>query len=300
MTIHMKTLPDTVTNRTQAPPSRPALGHALMRLGMDWYARLSPEGAGRLVNRQFFKPGRLPMPSRYESLLDVADSHTQLHHGTNILPIYSWGEGPTILMVHGWSGAGIQFGAYIEPLVKAGFRAVLFDAPAHGRAQGSSTNLYEIAEVVKRVGLSHGPVHGIIAHSMGSVAAARALSRGLDAKNLVMLAPPSDLQTVVHGLGKRLQLSANVLQVHKRLIEERFGTEVWSELSLVRLAGQLTQRGLVVIDSDDRDVPPALSHEVHLAWPGGHVLHTRGLGHHRMLWNPDVVKAVIGAVASPT
>lgn len=298
MTIQMKTLPDYFTDTTKTRHSS-NLSHSLMRLGMEWYSRLSPEGAGRVVNRQFFRPRRLPMPSRYEYLLDLADSHTQLHHGTNILPVYSWGEGPTILGVHGWSGSGIQFGAYVEPLVDAGFRVVLFDAPAHGRAQGSSTNLYEMAEVVKRVGLSHGPVHSIIAHSLGSVAAARTLTRGLEAKNLVMLAPPSDLESVVNGLGRRMKIPAKALQVHKRLVEERFGVNVWSELSLVRLAEQLHQRGLVVIDSDDRDVPPAQSHQVHLAWHGAHVVHTRGLGHHRMLWNPDVVDTVISAVASP-
>lgn len=299
MTIQMKTLPENLTAqpKTRSRPSR--LTHALKHLGMDWYTHISPEGAGRLLNRQFFKPNRLPMPTRYEYLLDLADSHTQLHHGTNILPVYSWGEGPTILGVHGWSGAGIQFGAYVEPLVEAGYRVVLFDAPAHGRAQGSSTNLYEIAEVVKRVGLSHGPVHGIIAHSLGCLAAARALSRGLEANNLVMLAPPSDLQSVVNGLGKRMQIRTKALEVHKRLMEERFGAEVWSELSLVQLAGQLSQRGLVVIDSDDRDVPPAQSHQVHLAWRNAHVLHTRSLGHHRMVWHPDVVEAVISTVASP-
>lgn len=274
-------------------------GFSPIRLALQLYGRIAPEKAGRLVNRMAFRPSRLPMPSRYEYLLDNADSYTQLQHGARTIPVYSWGQGPVILGVHGWAGAGIQFGAWVNPLVEAGYRVVLFDAPAHGRAQGESTNLFEMAEVVARVAASVGRVHGVLAHSIGCIAAARAIADGLKPDYLVMLAPPVSLTAVMDNLGRQLGLSQDVLAVHLQLMEERFGKSVWEQLDLEVLSRTLTQRGLMVIDDDDTSISPDESERVFNNWENANVLRTRGLGHHRLLWSPMVVDTVLRDLGRP-
>ncbi|WP_434049870.1 alpha/beta hydrolase [Marinobacter salarius] len=274
-------------------------GFSPIRLALQLYGRMAPEKAGRLVNRMAFRPSRLPMPSRYEYLLDNADSYTQLQHGARTIPVYSWGQGPVILGVHGWAGAGIQFGAWVNPLVEAGYRVVLFDAPAHGRAQGESTNLFEMAEVVARVAASVGRVHGVLAHSIGCIAAARAIADGLKPDYLVMLAPPVSLTAVMENLGRQLGLSQDVLAVHLQLMEERFGKSVWEQLDLEALSRTLTQRGLMVIDDDDTSISPDESERVFNNWENANVLRTRGLGHHRLLWSPMVVDTVLRDLGRP-
>lgn len=274
-------------------------GFSPIRLALQLYGRMAPEKAGRLVNRMAFRPSRLPMPSRYEYLLDNADSYTQLQHGARTIPVYSWGQGPVILGVHGWAGAGIQFGAWVNPLVEAGYRVVLFDAPAHGRAQGESTNLFEMAEVVARVAASVGRVHGVLAHSIGCIAAARAIADGLQPDYLVMLAPPVSLTAVMDNLGRQLGLSQDVLAVHLQLMEERFGKSVWEQLDLEALSRTLTQRGLMVIDNDDTSISPDESERVFNNWENANVLRTRGLGHHRLLWSPMVVDTVLRDLGRP-
>jgi predicted alpha/beta hydrolase family esterase len=274
-------------------------GFSPIRLALQLYGRMAPEKAGRLVNRMAFRPSRLPMPSRYEYLLDNADSYTQLQHGARTIPLYSWGQGPVILGVHGWAGAGIQFGAWVNPLVEAGYRVVLFDAPAHGRAQGESTNLFEMAEVVARVAASVGRVHGVLAHSIGCIAAARAIADGLQPDYLVMLAPPVSLTAVMDNLGRQLGLSQNVLAVHLQLMEERFGKSVWEQLDLEALSRTLTQRGLMVIDDDDTSISPDESERVFNNWENANVLRTRSLGHHRLLWSPMVVDTVLRDLGRP-
>lgn len=274
-------------------------GFSPIRLALQLYGRMAPEKAGRLVNRMAFRPSRLPMPSRYEYLLDNADSYTQLQHGARTIPVYSWGQGPVILGVHGWAGAGIQFGAWVTPLVEAGYRVVLFDAPAHGRAQGESTNLFEMAEVVARVAASVGRVHGVLAHSIGCIAAARAIADGLKPDYLVMLAPPVSLTAVMDNLGRQLGLSQDVLAVHLQLMEERFGKSVWEQLDLEALSRTLTQRGLMVIDDDDTSISPDESERVFNNWENANVLRTRGLGHHRLLWSPMVVDTVLRDLGRP-
>jgi len=274
-------------------------GFSPIRLALQLYGQISPGKAGRLVNRMAFRPSRLPMPSRYEYLLDNADSYTQLQHGARTIPVYSWGQGPVILGVHGWAGAGIQFGAWINPLVEAGYRVVLFDAPAHGRAQGESTNLFEMAEVVARVAASVGRVHGVLAHSIGCIAAARAIADGLQPDYLVMLAPPVSLTAVMDNLGRQLGLSQDVLAVHLQLMEERFGKSVWEQLDLEALSRTLTQRGLMVIDDDDTSISPDESERVFNNWENANVLRTRSLGHHRLLWSPMVVDTVLRDLGRP-
>lgn len=274
-------------------------GLSATQLALQLYGRVSPQKAGRLVNRMAFRPSRLPVPIRYEHLLDSTDSYTQLKHGIDTIPVYSWGQGPVILGVHGWSGAGIQFGAWVNPLVEAGYRVVLFDAPAHGRAQGERTDLFEMAEVTARVAASVGSIYGILSHSVGCIGAARAIADGLKADYLAMLAPPTGLGAVMDNLGRQLGLSREVLGVHLQLMEERFGKSVWEQMDLEALARSLSQRGLIVIDNDDTSISPEGSQRVYNNWKNARVLRTRGLGHHQLLWNPMVVETVLQDLGPP-
>lgn len=298
MTSQLNTQSD-IVQRPELHHSGHSAGLSATRLALQLFARVSPQKTGQLVNRMAFRPSRLPMPSRYEYLLDTTDSYTQLQHGTRTIPVYSWGQGPVVLGVHGWAGAGIQFGAWVNPLVEAGYRVVLFDAPAHGRAQGESTDLFEMAEVTAKVAASVGRVHGILAHSMGSLAVARAIADGLQCQYLVMLAPPFSLTTVMANLGRQLGLSEEVLAVHLRLMEERFGPSVWEQLNMEALSRSLTQRGLMVIDDDDTSISPDESERVYNNWESAQVLRTRGLGHHRLLWSPLVMDSVLQDLGRP-
>ncbi|MDF0751816.1 alpha/beta fold hydrolase [Marinobacter sp. 71-i] len=288
-----------IFQRSTSRSTSDSAGFSATRLALQLYGRVSPQKAGRLVNRMAFRPSRLPMPVRYEYLLDNADSYTQLQHGARTIPVYSWGQGPVILGVHGWAGAGIQFGAWVNPLVEAGYRVVLFDAPAHGRAQGETTNLFEMAEVTAKVAASVGRVHGVLAHSIGCIAVARAIADGLQPNYLLMLAPPISLTAVMDNLGRQLGLSREVLAVHLQLMEEQFGESVWEQLDLEVLSRSLTQRGLIVIDDDDTSIAPDESERVYNNWENANVLRTRGLGHHRLLWSPMVVETVLRDLGRP-
>jgi alpha-beta hydrolase superfamily lysophospholipase len=56
------------------------------------------------------------------------------------LATWSYGKGPTILLVHGWNGHAAQLRAFVSPLVDAGYRVVAFDQPAHGQSSGARTH----------------------------------------------------------------------------------------------------------------------------------------------------------------
>ena len=62
-------------------------------------------------------------------ILRAADQRLDLGEG---LVAWRWGEGPTVLLAHGFEGSPVQFGAVIDALVERGYAAVALDMPAHG------------------------------------------------------------------------------------------------------------------------------------------------------------------------
>jgi alpha-beta hydrolase superfamily lysophospholipase len=90
-----------------------------------------------------------------------------------------------------WSGRGIQFHRFIEPLVKAGYTAIAFDGPAHGSSDGRNTSYFEFTDVVRaffdpELGLH---IRGVVAHSFGAAAAINGLARQTDSPETVLIAP---------------------------------------------------------------------------------------------------------------
>jgi len=48
------------------------------------------------------------------------------------LATWSWGKGPLVVLVHGWTGHAGRLTRYVPALVDAGFSVLAFDAPGHG------------------------------------------------------------------------------------------------------------------------------------------------------------------------
>ena len=74
-------------------------------------------------------------------------------------------------------GRGLQLGAFVEPLVEAGYRVVAYDGPAHGESPGRRTNIFKLTEGLMAVADAVGPLSGVIAHSLGTTAVLLAASR---------------------------------------------------------------------------------------------------------------------------
>lgn len=64
------------------------------------------------------------------------------------------------------------------------------------------------------------------------------------------------------------------------------------------LARQLDVPGLVIHDQDDRDVPIEEGAAVARAWPGAQFVRTTGLGHRRILRDPEVIARAAAFIAS--
>ena len=273
----------------------------LLRTALKLSALVSTDLTGHWVNRLWFRSQRSPEPAREKEWLASAQRLT-LTHRDRPLAVYCWGTGPTVLLAHGWHGRGTQLGAFVAPLVAAGFRVVAFDAPAHGRTPGHATDLPEVSEALLQVAAAFPPLHGVIAHSFGAVCTLVAISRGLAPRRVVTLSAPASIDFLMDSFAARLTIPAAVMDVHQRLMELRFGADLWRQFSPTEIARGLDIPALLVHDKEDHDVPWQEGEALARAWPGATWERTQGLGHRRILRDPDVIARVAAFLAesSPT
>jgi pimeloyl-ACP methyl ester carboxylesterase len=260
----------------------------LFRAALTLAALVSTELTGRWVNHLWFRSRRFLEPAREKEWLASAERLT-LTHRDRPLAVYRWGAGPTVLLVHGWHGRGAQLGAFAAPLVAAGYRVVAFDAPAHGRTPGHATDLPEVSEALLTVAHAFPPLHGVIAHSFGAVCILVAISHGLAPRRVVALSAPASIEYLMNSFAARLGIPTAVMDVHRRLMEQRFGADVWRRFSPTDIARSLNIPALLVHDEEDHDVPWQEGEALARAWPGATWVPTQGLGHRRILRDPDVV-----------
>ena len=276
-----------IGGRKQAVVSLP-LPFRLARTGLNGLGRISPSVVGRLAFQLFCTPFRYAEPPRETEVLRQAERFAISFQDIQ-LAAYSWGQGPTVLLVHGWSGRGSQLGAFVEPLVAAGHRVVAFDLPAHGRTPGRQTNALVATEAVLRVGEAIGPLHGVVAHSFGALCTTLALRDGLAAGRVAYVAPASGASQAISGFSRQFVLSWPAEWGLRGEMERRFGSEVWPRFSARVCAPRLRVPALVLHDLDDVEVPYREGQLLAHSWPGARLVTTAGLGHRRILRDERVI-----------
>ncbi len=256
---------------------------------------VSPPLAGRLALSLFTQTQRR---APREGERDVLTGATRfvVPFGTERLVAWSWGRGPVVLLAHGWNGRGTQLAPFVGPLVEAGFRVVTWDAVGHGQSTGNRATLVDFARGVEAVADAVGGAHGIVAHSMGGAGAMIAMHDGLSVERAVFIASPIDPNRWVAYFSELLRLDEDVQASFLAALAERAGRPP-EELHGERLAPALRVPLLAIHDTDDREVPIAASLALTRAWPGAALHQTSGLGHQRILSDPDVIARSVRFVA---
>ena len=268
-----------------------------MRVGVSWLGRHAPALGAVAAEGMFLSPQRHRRPAWEEDVLRDARRFSVGYAGTR-LPAWEWGEGPAVLLVHGWEGRGSQLGQFVAPLVRSGHRVVALDLPGHGDAADARVSVVDFARVLEQVHGALGPLHGVIAHSVGGAASAFAYSLAPFAERMVLIAPPLGPRRFFDGFVRYLELDGATKQATERRLHERYG--LWlDEIDGTLFAPFVRAPVLVVHDRDDREVPFEHGARLAQALPEATLLETRGLGHRRVLKDPSVIAAATAFVASP-
>jgi pimeloyl-ACP methyl ester carboxylesterase len=163
-----------------------------LRLGVKTLSTLAPALSVQLLSRYMFRIRQFPRPEWEKELLEEARSHSSIPWRDGEISVWSWGEGPPVLLVHGWEGRGTQLGRFIPGLLAQGFSVVAFDGPGHGRTTTTRGSMPDQAAAVERVDQAFGPFSGVIGHSMGAGAITYAAVKGARLGSMVLAAPPLD------------------------------------------------------------------------------------------------------------
>jgi pimeloyl-ACP methyl ester carboxylesterase len=256
------------------------------------------------AERLFTTPRRHRRPDRERAVLasgrelvvDVTLRAPRWHGAQCTVAAWRWGIGPTVLLVHGWEGRGSQLGALVEPLVAAGLSVVAFDAPGHGDSPEHRLYLTDLADSVADVAASVGPLHAIVAHSFGAAAALLAHARsGVSAARNVMIAPNVLIDDSIRRFARVVGLDdSDRCALEQRLLEHTGVAP--SSLALDQLVGARDAALLVVHDRGDREVPFEHGERLAAAWPDAELRATTGLGHRRVLRDPEVIAATVDFV----
>ncbi|RYX95423.1 MAG: alpha/beta hydrolase [Comamonadaceae bacterium] len=202
---------------------------------------------------------------------------------------------PVALLVHGWGGHAGQMVALADALGNQGMRPVIIEMPAHGRSKGSVSNLPQFARVIDyvtaRLRQDGHVIEGVVAHSLGANAAAWAMSRGLPAERLVLLAPPASPYEFTRLFATVFGLSESTRAAMQQRVEAREAM-VMPQFEADAVGPRIKARTLVVHDREDRINPFADGVAFSEAIEGAQLMATQGLGHRRMLSEPSVLAAV--------
>src|SRR5262245_30452336 len=121
----------------------------------------------RLV-QEWFRIAKLPHDPATKDFLNRCQSHTIKVAGKPY-KYYQGGSGPTVLLVHGIRSNLGSMTAIAGDLVEQNYQVVLFDAPAHGEAPGTTTDPIEVREVIRGISERFTELHAVIGHSLGGL-----------------------------------------------------------------------------------------------------------------------------------
>jgi len=284
----------TLSTKTGTPRPEPML-LKIFQLAFSIGGRLSPRIASHFAYRLWLTSPRFKTPASEQTALKsaVVEYHQIKNH---TIVTYVWDRPDsraTVLLVHGWSGRGTQLGAFVQPLLDAGYRVLSFDAPAHGQSSGKQTTIYEIAEVILALQNLYGEFDSVITHSFGGPCTALAVQNGLNVDNFVAICPPATIIGLVRKFVSTLQITEKTAKQLIQRIEKNFGKDIWTQLAMTKTVTNIDVPGFVIHDSHDTDIPWEEGQAVAYAWNNAPFKITNGLGHRRILRDEDTINSAI-------
>ena len=266
----------------------------VLRASFALGSRLRPTAALRRAFRLFCTP----MSSSRRRALATDSGDARVHRvavGDEQISVYAWGDPaaqPYVLLAHGWSSHGLRFLTWIKPLREAGYAIVAFDQAAHGRSTGERTHLMQFAEVLNEMGRHYGKASAVIGHSLGGTATLLALSAGLAADRVVLIAPLADPFLAASYFGRMIGLAEHLWAHLFDEYEQSHPTRA-ANLQAHLMAPAIARPALIVHDLADREVPWAEGERYARYWPDARLLTTTDLGHHRIVDDPGVIESAL-------
>ncbi len=247
--------------------------------------------SARWAEQLFLTPPRQAL-TRSEREILSRGRFRRVRAGPLRVATWRWGEGPAVLLVHGWGGHAGRLARFVAPLTEAGFSVAAFDAPGHGASEGKQCDLSDFLRALRGVARDCGGVVALIGHSLGASACLLALRDGLCGRAGVLLAPLANPEEYTGRFANICRMNVAVRDSMKARLATRQRLS-WETLRLAQSAPSAAGPLLIFHDSGDLKVPVKNGRAIARTWPRAELVATRGLGHHKILRNPEIVRNAV-------
>jgi fermentation-respiration switch protein FrsA (DUF1100 family) len=255
--------------------------------------KIAPPLAHRYFVKLFFTPLRYPVPDKEKKAETFAEKFAIRANGKRV-QCYSWGQGKPVLFVHGWGGRATQFRRFVKPFNAAGFKAVAFDGPAHGKSDGKTTTLLEFEQALIGMYKEIGEPAAIIAHSFGGAATLFSALNGLQVSKLVNIASPTIGDEIINTYLTAINGSSSTAKYFRNYILQTQGRS-FDEFTASYFVKHLPRPIDLLLIHDEKDKEVHIKQAEHLIklYPAAKLIKTSGLGHTRILKDDQVISECV-------
>ena len=272
----------------------------LLKIGFKALELIAPYVAMRTAVHVFSKPIKFRVP-KHEKRSIVTYSQ-QKHHISEIdrdIVVYQWeNTGEKVLIIHGWSSRGTQMYRIAEKLHQAGFHVVAFDAPAHGKSTGKTTNMLQIIEVTQYLKHYFGDFYALVGHSLGGNIAHQYARGANKLEKIVTIAAVDKISTVFANFIKMVGLSDKTYRRMTHYFEQKYSVDI-NDYDTSIAAKEIKIPSLVIHDKHDFDVGYDCAIQIVKNNKNATLMTTEGLGHSKILSDSKVVEAVAAFIINP-
>lgn len=211
--------------------------------------------------------------------------------GSNIA--FEWGDGPAVILVHGWGGQAAQMAPLAAAVAGLGYRCIAPDITGHGDAIQRTTRWsYFLRDIEALAQSLDCAVHAYVGHSAGGLTMMAVRRHGrISARRYVCICAPSYPFPPVRRVQELLNPREGVMERYKSYLGREF------EIPWEALQGGASFAGagedlLLIYDQRDRFVPHSEGNRINALCPGSTLIKTTEYGHQRILAAPELPKLV--------
>lgn len=264
---------------------------------LNFFLRISPNIAFKLSLKLVSIISKRKLSPEDKVLYSLA-YETRVQFEGQTVKGHVWGEGPVILLVHGWRSNAASWRTYIPKLVDLGYQVVAFDAPGHGVNSNLHFDIVKYLKFIELVIAETNNLHTVLGHSIGGTASFFGLlhNQNRSCQKLIMVCPYGSLE----GLAIEM---ANVLKLNKRFVEmfDKWVLENLNEqLDYFRIhdhVNSIKSLELEIIHSaDDPIIPISSSIKIRGCSNNVMLLETQNSGHSKS--HPEIYKKVMQILSS--
>ncbi len=250
---------------------------------------VAPKHALKTARRLFLTPAKMKdiNPTPEGMVVEAIDTQE------GKMMSYQLGSGPTWVLTHGWSGSANQFFPLMEHIAAAGYTALAYDHPAHGKSEGKEGSIPAFLFALDGILNRQAQIEGVIAHSMGGATLLESEHPCLQHKPIILVAPVLKYWENLFGT---VEASGYSMKLFREVIDD-VGRQYNFTVDEIDPFTKLQHRGapvVIVHDKGDRFAPFEVSEEAN-RFDHVSLVATEGLGHGRVL-KSDPLKEAFNAL----